>query len=134
MNKKLIGRIEKVNFPQLGIPTLKAKVDTGAYSIALHVDYLRVCSGKLHFRIGDSKFVYDKFKSIEIKNSFGQEQKRFCIFTLISIGNSKYKVHISLTNRKKMKYPVLIGRRFLSKFNYLVDVKKKYVNDTDKKV
>jgi hypothetical protein len=39
-----------------------------------------------------------------------------------------------LTDRKKMKYPVLIGRRFLYKFNYLVDVTKKNVNDRNKKV
>ena len=45
-----------------------------------------------------------------------------------------YKVHISLTNRKKMKYPVLIGRRFLNKFKYMVNVRKKNINDRAKAV
>ena len=54
--------------------------------------------------------------------------------TISDITKLEYKGGISLTDRKKMRYPVLIGRRFLYKFNYLVDVTKKNINDTNKKV
>ena len=133
MDKK-VGRIENVSFPELKISKIKAKIDTGAYGVALHVDNIRQEDGKLYFTIDSNEFSYDKFKMVSVKSSFGRVQKRFSILTKLVIGDSIYKFYVSLTDRKKMRYPVLIGRRFLYKFNYLVDVRKKNINDTDKKV
>ena len=133
MDKK-VGRIENISFPELKIESIKAKVDTGAYGVALHVDSIRLEDDKLYFTIDSNEFVYDKFKTVSVKSSFGRVQKRFSILTKLIIGESIYKFYVSLTDRKKMRYPVLIGRRFLYKFNYLVDVRKKNINDTDKKV
>ena len=133
MSKK-IGRSELISFPDINIFKIKAKIDTGAYGIALHVDDIRQENGLLYFTIDSDEFSYDKFKMISVKNSFGKVQKRFSILTKMIIGDSIYKFYVSLTDRKKMKYPVLIGRRFLYKFNYLVDVTKKNVNDRNKKV
>ena len=132
--RKKVGRTENISFPELKIESIKAKVDTGAYGVALHVDSIRLEDGKLYFTIGDEEFSYIKFKTIVVKNSFGKVQKRFSIFTKLTIGDSIYKFYVSLTDRKNMKYPVLIGRRFLYKFNYLVDVTKKNINDRNKKV
>ena len=132
--KKKIGSIENISFPNLKIIKIKAKVDTGAYGVALHVDDIKHQDGKLYFKIDCEEFIYDKFKIVNVKSSFGKVQKRFSIFTKIVIGDSIYKFYVSLADRKKMKYPVLIGRRFLYKFNYLVDVTKKNINDTNKKV
>jgi hypothetical protein len=133
MNKK-VGRSEIISFPELKIGSIKAKIDTGAYGVALHVDTIRFEEGRLYFTIDSDEFYYDKFKMISVKNSFGKVQKRFSILTKMVIGDSIYKFYVSLTDRKNMRYPVLIGRRFLYKFNYLVDVTKKNVNDTNKKV
>jgi hypothetical protein len=132
--EKKVGRIENISFPELKIEKIKAKVDTGAYGVALHVDSIKLEDGKLYFTVGDEEFSYNKFKTIIVKNSFGKVQKRFSIFTKLTIGDSIYKFYVSLTDRKKMRYPVLIGRRFLYKFNYLVDVTKKNINDRNKKV
>jgi len=132
--KKKIGRIENISFPNLKIIKVKAKVDTGAYGVALHADDIKHQDGKLYFKIDSVEFIYDKFKIVNVKSSFGKVQKRFSIFTKIVIGDSIYKFYVSLADRKKMEYPVLIGRRFLYKFNYLVDVTKKNINDTNKKV
>jgi len=131
---KIVGRSEIISFPDLNIGEVKAKIDTGAYGIALHVDDIKLLDNKLYFNIGDDEYSYDKFKTVNVKNSFGEVQSRFSILTKISIGDTIYKFYVSLTDRKNMKYPVLIGRRFLYKFNYLVDVSKKNINDTDKKV
>lgn len=122
-----VGRSEIVELPDLGI-SLSAKIDTGAYGNALHVDYLEIIDGKLMFKISDSEFIFDNWKQITVKNSFGIKQERYSILTKISIGKSKYKMRISLTNRMDMKHPMLIGRRFLRKFNFLVDVSKKNIN------
>ena len=40
--KKKIGRIENISFPELKIEKIKAKVDTGAYGVALHVDSIKL--------------------------------------------------------------------------------------------
>jgi len=132
--RKKVGRVENISFPELKIESIKAKVDTGAYGVALHVDNIRHEDGKLYFTIGDEEFSYNKFKTIVVKNSFGRVQERFSILTKLTIGDSIYKFYVSLTDRKNMRYPVLIGRRFLYKFNYLVDVRKKNINDRNKKV
>lgn len=132
--KKKVGRIENISFPDLKIDKISAKIDTGAYGVALHVDNIRSEDNILYFTIDSEEFSYNKFKTVSVKNSFGKVQKRFSIMTKIVIGDSIYKFYVSLTNRKNMKYPVLIGRRFLYKFDYLVDVKKKNINDTSKKV
>jgi hypothetical protein len=136
MNRKLekkVGRYENVSFPELNIDNIRSKIDTGAYGIALHADDIEVVDGKLKFRIDSSEFFYEKFKKICVKSSFGRNQERFLIFTKIKIGESIYNFFISLANRKNMRYPVLIGRRFLHKFNYIVDVRMKNINDTNKK-
>ena len=128
---KNIGRIEIISFPDLNIESIIVKIDTGAYGIAFHASGIKVVDEKLNFWIGkrSNSFVFDKFRTISVKNSFGKIQVRYSIFTKIVIGGVTYKFNISLTNRGKMKYPVLIGRRFLKKFNYIVDVRKKNIND-----
>ena len=129
---KYVGRTEKVSFPELGIETTDAKIDTGAYGNALHVDEIFIKDDKLVFKIEDTEYVYDKYKTIVVRNSFGKKQKRFSIVSKMVLGDKSYKVHVSLTNRKKMKYPMLIGRRFLNKFKYMVNVRKKNINDRAK--
>ena len=135
--EKKVGIKELISLPDLGIENIKAKVDTGAYGIALHVDSIELVDDKIHFRIGEKSnniFVFEKYKKIKVRSSFGQEQERYSILTRIKLGDSIYKFYISLTDRKNMRYPVLIGRRFLYKFNYLVDVRQKNLHDRNKKV
>ena len=132
--EKKIGRSEKVSFPELSIKNIKSKIDTGAYGIALHVDNIRLINNELLFNIEGVEYKYSKYKMVSVKSSFGRKQKRFSIFTKIKIGETTYKFFVSLTDRKNMRYPVLIGRRFLYKFNYIVDVRQKNIYDTSKKV
>jgi hypothetical protein len=132
---KHIGRTEFVGFPLIGIKNVVAKVDTGAYSTSIHVSQTKVEDGILKFWIDSPENVYEfeEFKTITVKSSFGKKQKRYMIVTDIKIGKLTYKVHISLSDRKKMKYPVLIGRRFLKENQFMVDVTKKNINVRTKK-
>ena len=133
---KFIGRSEKISLIGLNIKSIKSKIDTGAFGATIHVDGLEIKDDKLNFWVGDIKnnFTFDKFKTVIVKNSFGESQKRYSIFTKIKIGKSIYKIQVSLSNRSRMRYPVLIGRRFLHKFGYVVDVTKKNIYDTSKKM
>ena len=72
--EKKVGRYENVSFPELNIDKIKGKIDTGAYGIALHVDDIEVVDGKLKFKIDSKEFVYEKFKKVSVKSSFGRKQ------------------------------------------------------------
>lgn len=134
MTKK-IGRFEKISIPQLGVKDIDAKIDTGAFNIALHVDGFEVIDNQLYFWIGDGERIcFTEYKEINVKSSFGRTQKRYLIKTKMKLGKKIYKVYVSLTNRKNMKFPCLIGRRFLYKYEYLVDVRKKNLHDRTKKI
>lgn len=127
--KLTIGRREKVSFPELGLFGITAKIDTGAYTTALHCENIKEKSGVLYFTpLGSSHQGYkgqeQKFISYyqkEIKNSFGETEKRYIIKTVVKIGRKRIKAIISLTDRGKMRYPVLIGRKLL-KNRFIVDV------------
>ena len=71
---------------------------------------------------------------MEVKSSNGKLQKRYGIKLKIQIGKKKYRIFTSLTNRKNMKFRLLIGRRFLYLNNFLVDVKKKNIHGRPKKI
>ncbi|NBG66823.1 ATP-dependent zinc protease family protein [Acidiluteibacter ferrifornacis] len=137
--KVLIGRVEIVDFPKLELIGIEAKIDTGAYSTALHCHKIWVeeIEGKevLHFDILDPDhpeysekiFTSIDFGQKKVKSSNGRKEKRYIIKTKIKLAGKTYLTDVSLTDRQKMKYPVLIGRKLL-KNGYLIDVSKIKIN------
>lgn len=127
--KTTIGRREQVDFPELGLFGLTAKVDTGAYTTALHCHDIREEKGVLFFKLLDPthpsyngiEMSFSEYIQKEIKNSFGESEKRYIIKTIVRIGRKRIKSVISLTDRGTMRYPVLIGRKLL-KNRFIVDV------------
>jgi hypothetical protein len=127
--KQTIGRRELVDFPELGLYGLTAKVDTGAYTTALHCHDVREENGRLFLKLLDPAHVgytgkeisFNDFTKKDIKNSFGETESRYIIKTVIRLGRKRIKSVISLTDRGTMRYPVLIGRKLL-KNRYIVDV------------
>ncbi len=128
-DKQIIGRLEEVDFPELSLYGITAKIDTGAYTSSLHCYDIREEKGVLYFKllnapqtefkVQDQKFT--EYSQKNIKNSFGEIEKRFIIKTVVKIAGKNVKTFISLTNRGTMKYPVLIGRKLL-KNRFIVDV------------
>jgi hypothetical protein len=133
---KTIGRKDKIDLPELGIFDIEAKIDTGAYGCALHCHHIKIIKEEgedvLSFQVldpshpeyRDKVFHFKQFNTKKVKSSSGVLEERYTIKTDIIIFNKKYRVIFSLTNRKKMKNPILLGRQFLSK-RYVVDVVKK---------
>jgi hypothetical protein len=125
----IIGRHEIVDFPELNLENIEAKIDTGAYTSSIHCDeiYIKQIAEKqiLFFSILSQNqkplFEFEQFKKKRIMNSFGEAEERFVIKTKIFIGGKKIITQISLTNRQSMRYPVLIGRKLLRK-KFIVDV------------
>lgn len=127
--KQIIGKHITVDFPDLGIDGVNAKIDTGAYSNTLHCYDIIEADGKLSFKVLDpqhpvfskKQHVFSSFSRKNIKNSSGAVENRYLVKTRVRIGGRLIKSIISLTNRGTMRYPVLIGRRLL-KNKFIVDV------------
>lgn len=136
---RLIGRREFVDFPQLKLFSIEAKIDTGAYTSAIHCKdiQLRTANGKqvLCFKLLDNTHPeyseqvheFSEFFRKKIKNSFGEMEERYIIKTRVKIGKKNILTTLSLSDRENMRYPVLIGRRLL-KGKFIVDVNKIHIN------
>jgi hypothetical protein len=131
-NKTIIGRLAEVSFPEFGLENYTAKIDTGAYTSSLHCDNIHLENDKLCFWLVDDhnhqisrSFETKDFFKKRIRSSNGKTQLRYIIKTKIRIKNKTYKTEFSLSDRSKMKYPVLLGRKLLTN-KFIVDVSVKY--------
>lgn len=131
MNKKkiIIGRREKANFTDLELTNIDVKIDTGAYTSSIHCYDIEENSNKLHCNFWDNthpnhkhkKLIFEHYNIVVVKSSNGISELRYKIFTNIQLGTKQYPIELTLTDRAQMRYPVLIGRKFLNK-KFLVDV------------
>ena len=130
---EIIGRREMIHLPEWGGFFVPAKIDTGAFRTAVHCEScteIQTPEGtklKVIFDWEDNgqthSFEFSNYKKRTIKNSFGQTEERFCLRTMVKIGQKSIRSEISLTDRSGMKYPILLGRKTIGK-KFLVDVSK----------
>jgi len=137
--KRVIGRREFVDFPYLHIKNTEAKIDTGAFSSAIHCEEIKLVTenGKTYLSFclpsefySGNKTQYhktDQFKQKKIKNSFGEAEDRYVIRTQIHIGHKTIMADFSLSDRKSMRYAILIGRKAI-KGKFIIDVKQVHLN------
>lgn len=131
---KILGRSEKVDFPDLGINDLMAKIDTGAYTSSIDCEQARV----IHRDGGEvlefvllhpgrkgytgEKLFSKEFERAKIKNANGK-QERYVVYIDMIIKQERIKGRFSLANRSALRYPVLVGRRLLREGAFMVDVR-----------
>ncbi len=132
---KIIGRIDKADFPELSLTDIKVKVDTGAYTSTIHSHHIQeVDSGvekHIEFQLLDPSnpmytdeiFKTKRYKKRRVKNSSGSSEQRFVVETTIVIFEEEYPISLSLSERSDMKYPILLGRKLLNK-RFIVDTSK----------
>ncbi len=137
--KKIIGKLEIIDILDLELFGLDAKIDTGADSNSLHCDDIFIDDENfVHFTLLDKihpayhgkKLKMPLYKLKKVKSSNGAIQIRASIQVNVSFFGKIYKTTISLTNRSDMKYPMLIGRRFLAN-RFLVDVSTEYLSKNE---
>lgn len=114
-----------MDFPKLKLENIPVKIDTGAYTSSIHCRTIEVKSieGKdvLTFMLLDPSHpqfeatVYstEVFREKVVKSSNGQSEKRYLIKTNIQIFGKKYAISLTLSERGEMRFPILIGRKFL---------------------
>ena len=136
----ILGRYDRVDLPELGLHNIHAKVDTGAYTSSLHCHRAMVTNGVLEFILLDEehpeftglKFSFRDFEERDIKNSFGEVERRFVITTTLKIFDEDIATEFSLSNRGSLKFPILIGRKIVRN-RFLIDVTKKNLSYKEKR-
>jgi ribosomal protein S6--L-glutamate ligase len=132
-DKELVfGWEEWVELPGLGLPAVRAKIDTGARSSSIHAFMIEPYgrAGKKRVRFGvhpvpdrPDIVVFCSAELIdqrEITSSNGETELRYIVQTPLRIGGQEWPIEISLTNRESMQYRMLVGRTAL-RDNIIVD-------------
>jgi hypothetical protein len=127
-----VGWREWATLPQLGINRIKAKVDTGARTSALHafdLNYVESPEGtmvqfEIHPLQRDTSLTVAAIAPLlemrHIRNSGGQAQERPVIMTTVSLGECPWEIELTLTNRDVMGFRLLLGREAMRR-RFLVD-------------
>ena len=138
INKIILGSEEWCSFPELGIPAIKARVDSGAKTSALHAiniaPFLKDEENWVKFDINPIQnnlktVIHCQARLIDkriVKSSSGFREQRYVIQTNINIGNEAWSVEMTLTNRDSMGFRMLLGREAMSG-RILVDPEQKYL-------
>ncbi|MGA7799425.1 MAG: ATP-dependent zinc protease [Gammaproteobacteria bacterium] len=134
----VLGWREWVSLPELGITAIKAKVDTGARTSALHAFHVEL------YRRGGGHWVrfaihpVQKRADIEllcnckvidqrlVSDSGGHRERRYVINTPVRIADRELPIEITLTDRDTMNFRMLLGRTALRK-GFLVDPRRSYL-------
>lgn len=127
--KETIGRSDYFDFPELGLLRVPCKIDTGAYTNVMHASETKLEGDVLKFKIADHPnynlptekwYQSTKFTTSNVRSSNGETENRFTVYTNVKIMNKVIETEFTLTSRKEMETPVLIGRICLEDF--LIDV------------
>ena len=134
--KRLLGRRELIDLPALAVRGVEAKVDTGAYTSAIHCNEVRLApdpaTGQpvLHVRLLDPEhpatdgrpLAFHEFDRRDIRSSNGEVQARFVIKTTVRLYGQNFTAEFSLADRSDLRHPVLLGRTLLRQGRFVVDV------------
>lgn len=137
--RRIVGWREWVALPDLGIPAIEAKVDTGAKTSALHAFALdcyeeggrrRVCFGVHPLRGNEDLEVFacaDVIDERTIVSSNGQEEHRVVIRTRMTLGGVTWPIEVTLTDRRQMSFRMLLGRQAMRR-RLIVDPQALYLH------
>ena len=137
-SKTVIGWREWIHLPDMSKRMVKAKIDTGARTSAIHAEDIKI------FRRGQKRLVRFKLlpdqksdrksKVVEmemvekrkVRSSIGHESVRPVVKTVLKIGEYAYPIELTLVNRDIMGFRMLIGRQAL-KEKFLIDPHKSFL-------
>lgn len=131
LDKAIIGRVENVSFPTVGVFDVPAKIDTGADLSSIWATNISESSDGLLFELfGESSPFYSGKKLLipngaytitRVSSSFGHKEYRYRVKLPIKIAGKRIRATFTLSDRSEKLYPILIGRRMISS-KFYVDV------------
>jgi hypothetical protein len=127
VNEQLIrvGWAEWVSLPDLSIPHIRAKIDTGAKTSALHAFDIRPIERRsgLHVKFETHVKISERQRVVRcealvvderrVRSSSGEQEDRYVICTTLRVGRRRWPIEITLTTRDLMRFPMLLGREAL---------------------
>ena len=125
-----IGARTHVLFPTDSGQTVPAKVDTGADYSSIWASNIREENGTLFYTLfapgspyySGKEHTTTEYEITRVKNSFGHVENRYIIRLAMKIEGRRIRASVSLADRSKNRYPILIGRKTLSG-KFLVDTR-----------
>lgn len=128
MSKTIIGRTDKADFPDLGFKDIDVKIDTGAYTSSIHCTNIREEDNRLactffdpqHPLYDGRELFFDYYDMTAVKSSNGDIQHRYEVQSSIVLFDKEYSISLTLSSRDDMRFPVLLGRKFLTR-RFMVD-------------
>jgi len=139
-SKLEIGWREWVALPELGVEKIKAKIDTGARTSAIDAKIIKVYERegveRVRFEIvcesGQEKRTQINDVEIvdhrKVTDSGGHTEYRYVIKTPVSIGKKRKRIELTLTERRGMRFRMLLGRTAVRK-DFVVNAGKSYLHD-----
>lgn len=135
-HKLVIGRSERLDFVDLEIHGVPAKVDTGAYRSAIHASDITEEDGVVSFTVFGNhpvcgrmaqRLSTSEYQKVMVANSFGHREERYDIKFRVKLGPKVFKAKFTLADRSKKIYPILLGRTMLNR-RFLVDTNESAVD------
>lgn len=131
-----IGWREYVGLPDLGVSSMRAKIDTGARTSALHAagierferdgaDWVRFAplTGRKNELRCEAPIVHHR----HIKNTGGSSEERPIIETTLVLGRHRWVIEVSLTNRDNMEFDLIVGRTAVRRHRMVVNPGRSYI-------
>ncbi len=140
MTQLIVGWREWIKLPEMGIPGLKAKVDSGAKTSCLHAfevttrkeDGQEMVDFKIHpLRKKRSLVIACSAPLVDkriVRDSGGHSEERLVVESTLILGGMEVATEFTLTRRDDMMFPMLLGRRAIESIGCLVDVRQSYVH------
>ncbi len=134
-----VGWREWLALPDLGLPAIKAKIDTGAKTSALHAFYteayeengikmvkfgIHPIQRKLELEVACHAPIKDYR---EVSDSGGHKEMRYVIESNVVIGDHQWPIELTLTNRDTMRFRMLLGRKAMEQ-KIIVEPGSSYLN------
>lgn len=139
----IVGWREWVSLPGIGVPWIKAKIDTGARSSALHAFDIHEVDGgdRVRFKVRPWQRSMEDIVEVEcavhdrrtVRSSSGHSQDRIVVLLDIQLDGRVVTAETTLTHRDQMDFRMLIGREALRQ-GFLVNPHKSFLTGRAPKV